>query len=147
MLRISLTITSLLTAIALAAGCGSDGAASSGAASLAPAESLIYGEATLDPGEDQQRALDALIEKFPGEGSAGDRIRRLLEQAFSKSDTGLSFAEDVEPWLGDQVGFFVSSLSPGGDGSAAFMVATDDEDQARDAIEKAAKGNGKVESY
>ena len=147
MLRIALTITALLTAIAVAAGCGSDGATSSGAASLAPAKSLIYGEATLDPSEDQQQALNALIEKFPGEGSAGDRIRRLLEQAFSESETGLSFADDVEPWLGDEAGFFVSSLTPGGAGSAAFMVATDDDDKARDAIEQAAKGEGKAESY
>ena len=93
-------------------------AASSGAASLAPARSLIYGEATLDPSEDQQRAIDALIEKFPGEGSAGERIRGLLEKAFSESDTGLSFEDDVEPWLGDEAGFFVSRSTPGGEPAA-----------------------------
>jgi len=145
--RILLTITALLSAVAVATGCGNAGSSSSGAASLAPAGSVVYGEATLDPDADQQAAIDSLIEKFPGQGSAGERIRGLLEQAFSKSGTGLSYADDIEPWLGDQAGFFVSSLSPGAAGSGAFMVATDDEGEARDAIEKAAKQDGKAASY
>jgi Protein of unknown function (DUF3352) len=145
--RILLTFTALLSAIAVAAGCGSDGSSSSGAASLAPAGALIYGEATLAPDEDQQAAINALIERFPGEGSAGERIRGLLEKAFAESDTGLSFKDDIEPWLGDEAGFFVASLDPTGDGSGAFMVATDDEDAAGDAIEKAAKGEGRAATY
>src|SRR5918998_1653758 len=125
--RILLTLIALLAAIAVAAGCGNDGSSSSGAASLAPAGAMIYGEATLDPEDDQQADIDALIEKFPGEGSAGERIRGLLEKAFAESETGLSFKNDIEPWLGDEAGFFVSSVTPGGDGSGAVLVATDDE--------------------
>jgi hypothetical protein len=146
--RILLTITALLSAIAVAAGCGNGGSSASGAASLAPAGAVVYGEATLDPSDDQQAAIDALIDRFPGEGSAGERIRGLLEKAFSESDTGLSYAKDIEPWLGDRAGFFVASLTPGADPSAALLVATDDEDKAGDAIEKAAKANdGKATSY
>ncbi|MEA2332704.1 MAG: hypothetical protein QOH58_2842 [Thermoleophilaceae bacterium] len=147
MSRILLALTGLLTTIALAAGCGSDGSSSSGAASLAPAGSLVYGEATLNPDDDQKASIDALIEKFPGEGSAGDRIRGLLEEAFSGSETGLSFAEDIEPWLGDEAGFFVSRITPAGSGSAVLLVAAEDEGKAQDALEKAAKGKGKVASY
>jgi hypothetical protein len=146
--RILLTITALLSAIAVATGCGNDGgSSSSGAASLAPGGSVVYGEATLDPDDDQQAAIDSLIEKFPGEGSAGERIRGLMEKAFSESDTGLSYAEDIEPWLGDQAGFFVTSLTPGADPAAALLVAADDEGKAEDAIAKAAKGEGKAASY
>jgi hypothetical protein len=146
--RILLTITALLSAVALATGCGNGGGpSSSGAASLAPAGAVVYGEATLDPSEDQQAAIGALIEKFPGQGSAGERIRGLLEQAFDKSGTGLSYKQDIEPWLGDQAGFFVSSLSSGASGGGAFMVATDDEGKANDAIEKAAEKDGKPASY
>jgi hypothetical protein len=146
--RILLTITALLSAIAVATGCGNGGSSASGAASLAPAGAVVYGEATLDPSDDQQAAIDALIEKFPGQGSAGERIRGLLEKAFSESDTGLSYAKDIEPWLGDRAGFFVASLTPGADSSAALLVAADDEGKAQDAIEKAAKANdGKATSY
>ena len=141
-------MTALLSAIAVATGCGNDGSSASGAASLAPAGAVVYGEATLDPSDDQQAAIDALIEKFPGEGSPGERIRGLLEKAFSESDIGLSYAKDIEPWLGDRAGFFVASLTPGSDSSAALLVATDDEGKAGDAIEKGAKANdGKAASY
>ena len=147
MSRILLTLTALLSAVAVATGCGNDDPGASGAPSLVPAGSVVYGEATLDPEGDQQAAINSLIEKFPGQGSAGDRIRGLLEQAFSKSDTGLSYSKDIEPWLGDQAAFFVSSLE-GGSGDAALLVKTDDEGKAGDAIEKAAKSsNGKSSSY
>ena len=147
MSRILFSITALLSAVAFAAGCGNGDSGASGASSLVPAGSVVYGEATLDPEGDQQAAVNALIEKFPGEGSAGDRIGGLLEQAFSKSGTGLSYSKDIEPWLGDEAAFFVSSLK-GGSGDAAFLVKTDDEGKAADAIEKAAKSSdGKSSSY
>jgi hypothetical protein len=143
--RILLTITALLAALVVVAGCGSDSSSSSGATSLVPAGSLIYGEANLHPDEEQQAAINSLIEKFPGEGSAGERIRGLLEKAFSESDLGLSYSKDIEPWLGDQAGFFLSSFASGADMTGAAVIATDDEDKANDAIDKA-KG-GKDASY
>jgi uncharacterized protein DUF3352 len=146
--RIFLTLTAVTTAIVVAAGCGDDGASSSGAASLAPAGSLVYGEATLRPEGDQKAAIEELVEKFPGEGSAGDRIRRLMDKAFAESDSGLSYEDDVEPWLGDEAAFFVAGLSAdGGDPAAALLVATDDEGATEDAIEKAAQGDARQESH
>ncbi len=137
MLRIPLTITVLTTAIAFAAGCGNDSASSSDAASLAPAGSLVYGEATLRPEGDQKAAIDGLVAKFPGEGSAGDRIGRLMAQAFAESDSGLSYKDDVEPWLGDEAAFFVSNIPVGGkDPDAAVLVATEDEEATVDTVEK-----------
>lgn len=135
--RLLLTLIALTTTIAVAAGCGSDGASSSGAAALAPRGSLVYGEATLRPEGDQKAAIENLVTKFPGEGSAGDRIRQLMEKAFSESDTNLSYADDIEPWLGDEAGFFVSSFDAASeDADVALLVATDDEDASVDAIEK-----------
>ena len=136
--RILLTLTALTTAIALAAGCGNDSASSSGAASLAPANSLVYGEATLRPEGDQRAAIDELVSKFPGEGSAGDRLGSLMEKAFAESESGLSYSDDIEPWLGDEAAFFVSGIAPdGNEADAAVLVATEDEDATVDAIEKA----------
>jgi Protein of unknown function (DUF3352) len=134
--RLLLTLIALTTAIALAAGCGNDEESSSGA-SLAPAGSLVYGEATLRPEGDQKAALDDLVAKFPGEGGAGDRIGRLMEKAFAESDSGLSYEDDIEPWLGDEAGFFVWKVAPGGEeADAALLVATDDEDATVEAVEK-----------
>lgn len=139
--RILLTLIALLTAATVAVGCGSDGASSSGASSLAPAGSVIYGEATLKPEGDQKAAIDSLVEKFPGKGGAGERIRDLMQKAFADSDSGLSYKKDVEPWLGDEAAFFVSRLTAeGDDGDGAFMVATEDEEKATAALDKGIDG-------
>ena len=58
--RLLLILAVLTTSIVVAAGCGRDGASSSDAASLAPAGSLVYGEATLRPEGDQKAAIEAL---------------------------------------------------------------------------------------
>src|SRR5688572_95344 len=117
MLRILLTITVLSTAIAFAAGCGNASTSSSDAASLAPAGSLVYGEATLRP--------------------EGDQNGQLMEKAFAESDSGLSYKDDVEPWLGDEAAFFVSNIPAGGkDPDAAVLVATEDEEATVETVEK-----------
>lgn len=140
MARILLTLTALLTAIVTATGCGNEGSAASGATALAPAGSVMYGEATLKPDGDQQAAVEALVEKFPGEGGAAERIRRLLQEGFAKSDSKLSYSKDIEPWLGDEAAFFVSRLDPKGDADGALLIAADDEEKAFAAIDKASKG-------
>jgi hypothetical protein len=139
--RTLLTLCALLTAAVVAVGCGSDDSSSSAAAGLAPAGSVVYGEVTLKPEGDQKAAIDSLVEKFPGQGGASDRIRDLMQKAFADSDSGLSYKKDVEPWLGDEAAFFVSRLSAGGeDGDGALLVATDDQDKAKAALDKGIDG-------
>ena len=135
--RLLVTLIALATATVAAAGCGNDGASSSDATSLVPARSLIYAEVTLRPEGDQKAAIEELISKFPGEGNAGDRIRRLMEQALAEEDSKLSYEDDIEPWLGDEAAFFMSGMSADGeDGDFAVLVATEDEDATIDAMEK-----------
>ena len=146
MTRILLTLAALFTVAAVAVGCGSEGASSSPASALAPAGSIMYGEATLEPEGDQKAAIDSLVEKFPGAGGAGERVRKLMEKAFAGSDSGLSYKKDVEPWLGSEAAFFVSRLNAvGDDGDGALLVATEDEEQAMAALDKAI--DGKKRSY
>jgi Protein of unknown function (DUF3352) len=137
--RFLITLIVLTTATVAAAGCGSDGSSSSsGAAAVAPAGSIVYGEVTLRPEGDQKAAIEDLVTKFPGEGSAGDRIQRLMETLFAEAETPLSYREDVEPWLGDEAAFYISSIpADGEDPDAALLLATEDEDATVDAIDKA----------
>jgi hypothetical protein len=135
--RLLVTLAVLTTAIVSAAGCGNDSSSASGAASLAPAGAVVYGEATLRPEGDQKAAIDALVAKFPGEGTAGERISRLLEKALAESDPELSWKRDFEPWIGDDAAFFVSGVRPNrGDANVAVLVATEDEDATVATLEK-----------
>ena len=141
MRKLLLTLAVLSIAALVAIGCGRNDQAASGASELVPAGSVIYGEANLKPEGDQKEAIDAILAKFPGGGQAGDKLKDLIEKAMRESDAPLSFKEDIEPWLGDEAAFFVANLNPSGEASsAAGLIATDDEDKARAALEKSAEG-------
>jgi hypothetical protein len=146
-MRKLLLIVALLSLPALAAaGCGSREAAS-GAAELAPAGSVAYGEITLKPEGDQKQAIDSILSKFPG-GEGSDKLRKLAEDAFQSSDSRLSFKDDIEPWLGDQAAFFVTAPAGlGQDPAAAGLIKADDEGKARDALEKFVEGKTEKHDY
>jgi len=139
----------VLSAIALpVAGCGNDEEAASSALELVPAGSSVYAEATIDPEGDQQQAVDSILAKFPGGGDAGDKLKDLLEKAFRESDPPISFKQDIEPWLGDDVAFFVSELNPQSNAvAAAGLIATDDEDDAQAALGKLAEEKTTRKTY
>jgi Protein of unknown function (DUF3352) len=149
MRKLLLLIIALLSVAAFAAaGCGGDEQAASGAVELVPSGAFVYGEATLAPEGDQKEAVDSILSKFPGGGQAGDRLKELIEKGLRESDAPVSFKDDIEPWLGDEVAFFVRGVgAAGGPQEAVGLVATDDEDQAQAALEKTAEGKLKKEDY
>ncbi len=139
----------VLSVIALpVAGCGGDEQSASSALELVPAGSSVYGEVTIKPEGDQKESVDTILSKFPGGGEAGDKLKGLIEKALSESDAPISFKKDVEPWLGDDMAFFVSELNQESNKvAAAALVATDDEDKARAALEKSAEGKVTEKTY
>jgi Protein of unknown function (DUF3352) len=148
MRKLILALAVLSIAAFAALGCGAEEEAASGAAELAPAGAVMYGEATLKPEGDQKEAIDAIIAKFPGEGSAGDRIQQLIEQGLRKSDAPVSYEKDIEPWLGDEAAFFATGIGANGDFKAvAGMIAAEDEEKARTALEKTAEGKITEKNY
>ena len=149
MRKLLLTLAVVSIAALVAVGCGKDDQAASGASELVPAGSVIYGEATLKPEGDQKEAIDAILAKFPGGGQAGDKLKDLIEKGLRESDAPISFKEDIEPWLGDEAAFFVAKLGPSGQDPRAppGLIATDDEDKARAALEKSAEGKLTKKNY
>lgn len=88
------------------------GPAEDKAISLVPKNSILYANLFIRPSNDQKMALDDLLQKFPGIESTDDALEKLtdlLDEELGKE--GLSYEEDIEPWLGDQVGGF---MMPGG---------------------------------
>ncbi len=144
-------ILTLLTVLSLSAlvlaACGRDESASS-ASSLAPADSAVYAEFTLEPEGDQKRAIDAIVAKFPGSGSAGARLQELIEQGLREADAPITYRDDIKPWLGDEGAFFATAGGRSAElDTAAALLATDDEESARDALEKSFEGKAKEKSY
>jgi hypothetical protein len=148
-MRKSLLTIAVLSVTALpVAGCGGDEEAASSASELAPAGAAMYGEATLKPEGDQKQAIDSILAKFPGGGQAGGKLKELIEKALRESDAGITFKDDIEPWLGDEAAFFASGMDASGEfKAAALMLATEDEDKAQDALEKSAEGKITRKTY
>lgn len=106
------------------------------AAALVPADSYVYANLFVGPSTDQRQALDDLLGNFPKIESteqAIDRLTGLLDDELR--EIGLSYDEDVEPWMGDQVSFFMrgSGFDPP---SLGALVHTTDPDQTAAAIDK-----------
>ena len=148
MRRLLATVAVLTVPALAAAGCGDTDEAASGASELVPAGAIIYAEANLKPEGDQKRAIDSILAKFPGGAQAGERLKGLIEKGLRDSDAGISFKNDIEPWLGDEAAFFASDFGTmNGQGTAAGIVATNDEDAALETLEKTADGKITRTSY
>jgi len=145
MARLALFAVVSLLAAGLISACGST---TKQPAALAPAQTLFYGEVNLAPPGGQKAAVDALARKFPGSGSAGQRMSALSEDGFREGDAKISFERDVKPWLGERAALFAGSPPRGGSGDtpAAALVATKDEEKALATVQKE-EGQGTEAEY
>ena len=142
--------TFLATAAALAlavAGCGDEEPeAGSGPASVMPADTPIYFEVTVRPEGEQADNLDALLAdlgELPLIGSVGDPGDLLIQQIESQAQAAgvdFSYADDVEPWLGEKAAFGIYDPEGAEDSFVAALETTDDE-AAREAIDSLLSGD------
>lgn len=80
------------------------------AVSYVPADVIGYANVFIRPSNSQKQALDDLLRKFPGIDSTEEAIDRLIEQIDAGLEQeGMSYEEDVEPWLGDQVAVYFAT--------------------------------------
>lgn len=140
MKKVTLTTPALALAIALA-GCGSDDSdVASGPASVMPADSPIYFEAMIRPEGEQADDIDTLLSELgelPVIGSVGDPGELIIEQLESQAAAAgvdFSYADDIEPWLGERVGISVVPSDTEEDIVVAAFETTDEE-AARESIE------------
>ena len=111
---------------------------------LIPRDAAIYVNVFLDPSPSQKLALDDLLAHFPqarDRDAARDRLVELLDQGLA--GVGLTFEDDIEPWLGDQLAFFMMApASVNATPPLALLIEADDVDAALDAVAKAQANDG-----
>jgi Protein of unknown function (DUF3352) len=131
-------LLALAGAFALPA-CGGDdsGEAGEGPAQVAPAETLIYLEAAVQPEGDDAEAIEAIAARFPGGENLGDTIVTALDESFAEENQGeLTFEEDVEPWLGERGAVVLADASDlEGEANPSVIVEVTDEDAAQQFID------------
>jgi hypothetical protein len=139
-----LILFAVLAALALAA-CDDDGDGDLGPdpATVAPPEAPIYGEVVVGPGGDQRDDLLAALSKITNNDDPAGLIRSAVDSSFSEQ--GIDFEEDIEPWLGQRVGGFLTEISAEG-AEGALALAVTDEGAALEAVQKAADADPATET-
>lgn len=117
------------------------------AARLVPADALAYVSVYLRPSLEQRKQLRSFLEAAgvaDSDDEAGEVVGALADEAVA--GLGLSFADDVQPWAGDQIAAFFVPSAAGGRPAGAVMIAADDIAGARAAADAVlARAGGRVE--
>src|SRR5215211_1866427 len=144
------TLCALVALIAIsAAGCGSSsGGSGTDTAKLAPASSFLYAEVNLDPTGSQEAGMRSILGDLPGSGPPEQRLDDLLEQASQSEDSKVDYLKDIKPWLGDKAAVFVSPPKAGASSPPwAVVIATTDEQKAKDAAAKGQESGSTKSTY
>lgn len=141
-----------------ACGGSSDDSGASALAKFAPADATVFVEGAVQPDSEVASNVDSITETLAGV-NIGDLIKDGIN---SQSDGDVDFEADVQPWLGENAGVFVSFDPPSsfsetdasfGDDPSAFdygsgeefglIVESTDTDAAQSFIDKQAESEGK----
>jgi hypothetical protein len=108
---------------------------------LVPASSEVVVTAYLDPSAGQKVNLMGLAHRFPALRD-GQQIRQEVDDVLDEALAGVGLShEDVRPWLGSEVAIVVDLDANNDAPTASFLVASNDDDAAREALEKALQGS------
>lgn len=98
---------------------------------MVPARAPLYVEASIKTDDD----FEAVAKKLSGSENPNREIKRLFDEAVK--DENLKWDRDFKPWVGDRLGFFVTSFNPEGeDAEAAVVAPTEDADKAEEFLAK-----------
>lgn len=126
-----------LCAALVVAGCG--GSSSDGSddmASLVPADAPVYLESVVRPEGAQADAIKGLTSSVGGIDDPGGAIVSQIDAALSDSGADATYANDIEPWLGERAAVFFSSLT-GSPPDFGIVIQTTDTGAAQDFLDKA----------
>lgn len=137
-------------ALALGAcGGGDDGVESDDPASLAPADAPIYVQATLRPKGKLKTDVETLASTVSGLEDPTGRLIEEFDQSIREDsdqprDPNFNFGDDIEPWLGEQVGIFATGFS---EDPGAGIVQTTDPEAAQQAVQDGRQQSDEERTY
>ncbi|MGH2984681.1 MAG: hypothetical protein ACRDK5_10605, partial [Solirubrobacterales bacterium] len=93
-----------------------------GPAAIVPTNAPVYFDLSVRPEGGARDGAEAAASKILGSDDPGGTLISLIEEAAADDDVDLNWDEDVEPWLGEKVGFFPTSLA--GESEVALIAET-----------------------
>ncbi len=137
--RILSVAIAALAALALAA-CGDDegaGEAGPGTATLVPGGVPIYLDAVVRPEGEQLDGLLSAIGTISGQEDPGGLLPAAIDEGLSEQ--GLSYEDDISPWLGSDAGGFLLDFDS--EPSGALILSVTDTDAAQEAVDRLAEAD------
>jgi hypothetical protein len=148
--RVSFPVLAALAAAAIFAGCGDSGDSSGDdPASVAPADTPVFVEAKIRPTGELRTNLEEIASRVAGVDDLGGTIVEQLEAAASDSDEPVDFEKDIQPWLGETAGIFLTEYDGDNFDGVGGAVAVTDTGAAQEFIDKRvdAEADSSEESY
>jgi len=105
-------------------------------AQLVPAEAPIFIDAVLRPEEDVGDGATTAIETLIGNADPGGFIVSQLDDLLVDQDAGITYEQDIEPWLGERGGLYISELSSTTDPDFTYIIRVTDQDAAQETVDK-----------
>ena len=140
----------ILSCAALLAGCGGGGGGGEAAtlpgpdpATLAPANAPLFAESVVRPEGSQRDDLQGALSKLLATDDPGGFLVERLDSELASSNAGITYADDIEPWLGPRAAIFFDSFTDQPDGAA--IVASTDPSATQAAVDKAAAADKQPE--
>jgi hypothetical protein len=149
-MRLRIGVSACVAAAIAIPGCGGDGGVGSDdPASLAPADAPLYIQGVLRPHGRLKTEVETLASQVTRlddpTGKLIDFLNQSLRESHPVSGKHLTFAKDIEPWLGERAGIFVQRLTD--DPPAAGVVQTTDAGAAQKALEDSREKGDRDGSY
>lgn len=139
--RLVLALVSLVAVLALA-GCGGSGSSSTDPATLTPPGVPVYIDATIRPQGEVKVNVESLAKTVAGIDDPGAFIVSKLDSSLAGSDKGITYAHDIEPWLGEQAAIFLEHYDGSNFTGTGAIVQSTDIGATQKLIDKLAKSNG-----
>ena len=147
--RVLVLALAAAAALAISACGGGGGVSSDDPASLAPADAPVYIQGTIRPHGATKTNVESLGSTIMGLSDSTAKLIALLDKSLNDtpnlSGKQLSFAKDIEPWLGDRAGVFVEGISD--NPPAAGIVQTTDTKATQQLIDDTKQKGDKDRSY
>lgn len=146
--RLAPPVLAAIAAVAILAGCGGSDSSGDGPASVAPPQTPVFVEAKLQPTGELRANLEEIAGRV-GVEDLGGTIVAQLESAASDSEKPIDFKKDIQPWLGENAGIFMTEYDGDDFGGVGGAVEVTDTGAAQEFIDERVEeeGDSSKESY
>lgn len=128
-------LAALVALVLAGCGGGGDGGAAD-TADVAPAGVPVFIDFTLRPEGETKANIEALAKNIAGIDDLGELIVTELESSASDEGEEFDYEKEVEPWLGENGGLFLSEYEGDDFEGYGAAIETTDEEAARDFVDK-----------